>query len=88
MVRTEIPHSDVFFSWTGADRAMKNQIVSYLRERKINCTESDYDCSGDFQQWSREAVSKSTVFLLLYTKDTPNSKYVPDEITKTAAYPW
>ena len=80
MVRTEIPHSDVFFSWTGADRAMKNQIVSYLRERKINCTESDYDCSGDFQQWSREAVSKSTVFLLLYTKDTPNSKYVPDEI--------
>ena len=80
MKRADIPHSDVFFSWTGADRAMKDQIVAYLRDHHISCTESDYSCAGDFQQWSHEAVSKSTVFLLLYTEDTPNSKYVPVEI--------
>ena len=80
MKRTDIPHSDVFVSWTGADRAMKNEIVAYLRKNNIRCTESDEACSGNFQQWSREAVSKSTVFLLLYTENTPKSKYVPVEI--------
>ena len=80
MERTDIPHSDVFFSWTGADRAMKDQLVAYLRKSGISCTESDHECAGDFQQWSREAVSKSTVFLLLYTENTPKSKYVPVEI--------
>ena len=80
MERTDILHTDVFFSWTGVDRELKNIIVDYLRKHNITCTESDYACSGNFEQWSVEAVSKSSIFLLLYTKDTPQSRYVPDEI--------
>lgn len=80
MKRTDISHSDVFISWTGKNREMKNQIVAYLKKHNICCTESDHHCAGDFRQWSQEAVSKSTVFLLLYTEDTVNSAFVPLEI--------
>ena len=80
MKRTDISHSDVFISWTGKNREIKNQIVAYLEKHNICCTESDHHCAGDFRQWSQEAVSKSTVFLLLYTEDTVNSAFVPLEI--------
>ena len=72
--------SDVFISWTSKDLELKNKIVEYLRENKITVLESDYDCVGDFRQWSREAVSKCTVFLSLYTENTVGSRYVPIEI--------
>lgn len=80
MNRTNIEQNDVFISWTGKDREIKNRIVDFLRQNGITCTESDHSCAGDFREWSREAVSKSTVFLLLYTENTPNSQYVPIEI--------
>lgn len=78
--RTDIRMSDVFISWTSKDRELKNKIVEYLRENKITVLESDYDCVGDFRQWSREAVSKCTVFLSLYTENTVSIRYVPIEI--------
>ncbi len=80
MQRTDIRQSDLFISWTGKDAELKDKIISFLRQKGISCTESDYSCAGDFRQWSREAVEKSTVFLLLYTENTINSEYVPIEI--------
>jgi len=78
--RTDIRMHDVFISWTGNDRDLKKQIVDYLRDNDITVLESDHDCAGDFRQWSREAVSKCTVFLSLYTENTIHSEYVPVEI--------
>ncbi len=80
MQRTDIRQSDLFISWTGKDAELKDEIISFLSQKGISCTESDYSCAGDFRQWSREAVEKSTVFLLLYTENTVNSEYVPIEI--------
>ena len=80
MNRTNIEQTDVFISWTGKDRAIKDKIVDFLRRNDISCTESDHNCTGDFEEWSREAVAKSTIFLLIFTENTIDSKYVPQEI--------
>jgi len=80
MVRTDIERKDVFISWTGKDRDIKDRIVGFLEKNGISCLESDYDCSGDFEQWSREAAAKCSVFLLVYTAHTADSKYVPIEV--------
>lgn len=80
MKRLDIRQQDVFISWTGKDRELKNQIVEYLRAHGISCLESDHDCSGDFRLWSSEAVGACGIFLLLYTENTLSSTYVPAEI--------
>ena len=80
MKRTDIRPHDVFISWTGDDRDLKDKIYKYLSERDISCLESDKSCSGDFRQWSDEAVGACTVFLLIYTEHTLSSAYVPVEI--------
>ncbi len=84
MERMDIRQQDVFISWTGADRTLKDKICAYLRERDICCLESDESCSGDFREWSRKAVSMCTVFLLIYTENTKVSTYVPVEIEEYA----
>ena len=80
MKRTDIEKKDVFLSWTGADRELKNKIKDYLESHGITCLESDESCSGDFRQWSREAVSSCNLFLLILTENTYRSAYVPVEI--------
>ena len=78
--RTDIKMANVFISWTGRDRELKNTVVNYLEENGITCLESDESCCGDFGQWSREAVSACSLFLLIFTENTKNSTYVPIEI--------
>ncbi len=80
MKRTDIKQHDVFISWTGRDQYLKNQIVEYLRAHDIRCLESDENCSGDFRQWSREAVGACSIFLLIMTENTLESEYVPIEV--------
>lgn len=63
---------DVFISWTGKDGLLKDQIVNYLTAHEINCVESTSECSGDFDKWSRNAVHRCSVFLLLFTSNTLN----------------
>lgn len=63
---------DVFISWTGNDGLLKDQIVNYLTAHEINCVESTSECSGDFDKWSRNAVHRCSVFLLLFTGNTLN----------------
>lgn len=78
--RTDIRASDVFISWTGKDREIKNRIADYLANNGISCLESDHDCCGDFAEWSREAVSVCNVCILVLTENTFESTYVPIEI--------
>ena len=80
--RTDIPRRDVFISWTSADRQQKNRLVKYLQDHEIEVLESDHDCTGDFRDWSSQAVSRCTVFLLLQTEHTLESKYVPIEVAE------
>ncbi len=80
--RSDIKKHEVFISWTGADYETKNRIVEYLQANNISCLESDHSCSGDFEQWSREAVAACNIFLLIGSLNTFNSKYVPVEIAE------
>lgn len=80
MKRIDIKQHDVFISWTGTDRELKDQVVDYLRKNDISCLESDHQCSGDFRQWSKEAVGVCNIFLPIVSSATFQSKFVPVEI--------
>lgn len=80
MNRTDIAMKDVFISWTGKDRELKDRIVEFLNSNHISCLESDESCSGDYRQWSKQAVGACSVFLLILTENTLKSQYVPIEI--------
>lgn len=56
MKRTDISMKDVFISWTGKDRELKDIIIQHLNSNGISCLESDESCSGDYREWSKEAV--------------------------------
>ena len=43
MKRLDIRQHDVFISWTGKDREIKDQIVNYLETHGIKCLESDHN---------------------------------------------
>ncbi len=62
---------NVFLSWTGADRALKNQIRQYFVQKSGNpdfCYDSDEFClSGHFRDNYMEALRQSKVYLLLLT---------------------
>ena len=75
-----IDQKNVFISWTGADRELKNKIVKHLENNNITCIESDEECWGDFGEWSVEAVSKCSVFLLLMTENVFGKKWVDEEV--------
>ncbi|MBQ9083240.1 MAG: NACHT domain-containing protein, partial [Clostridia bacterium] len=77
---SHIRQYDVFISWTGKDAVLKDRIVKFLRENKIEVLESGESCAGDFRQWSREAATTCTIFLSLYTENTIHSQWVPAEI--------
>ena len=83
--RTDIKPCDVFISWTKSDEAIKNQIEEYLKNKGLTCIVSDKNCSGDYKQWSEEAVRMGTVFLPIITSNTKNSTYMPVEIEKATA---
>lgn len=72
IINPDILSCDVFISWTGKDEPLKDQIVQYLDAHYIQCVESTSECSGNFDQWSRNAVHKCSVFLLLFTSNTLN----------------
>ena len=78
--RTDILMKDVFISWTGLDRRIKNCVVQYLESHGIKCVDSDRDCAGNYVEWSIQSVSACQVFLPIITPNTLASHYVPLEI--------
>ena len=80
MSRKDIKQADVFISWTGKDKELKDEIVAYLAKDGLDVLESEAECAGQFAQWSAEAARSATVFLLILTENTKGSKYVREEI--------
>lgn len=61
---------DVFLSWTGADRAIKNRVKEILIGSGIPAEriyDSDIDCRGDYRNNYSMALKSSMVYLLILT---------------------
>ncbi len=56
---------DVFISFTGADREIKNAVCSALEERGLTVYDSDKYCKGGFREDYTKALDQSRVYLML-----------------------
>ena len=63
---------DVFLSFTGADRELKNTVKERLGEMGLSFYDSDLYCMGQFRSDYCEALDKSRVYLLLLTDNLRN----------------
>ena len=63
---------DVYLSFTGADRDLKNDIFARLRALGYEPYDSDSYCMGQFRQNYMEALDQSRVYLLLLTDNLRN----------------
>ena len=63
---------DVFLSWTGKDRAIKNRVRAILEENNLACYDSDRDCKGDFVSDFCDALRHSKVYLMILTDNVFN----------------
>ena len=66
---------DVFISWTGKDREIKDKVKNYLIERGIleeKIFDSEYKCAGEFREECLYAISVSKVYLLLLGDNVAN----------------
>jgi len=84
--RTDIKQCDVFLSWTGKDKEIKEKVQVFLESKGLSCLESDESCSGDYRLWSREAVSACSIFVPIITENSINSTYMPLEVDEAKKY--
>lgn len=77
--RFDIQPADVFISFTGADRAIKNRIIEYLESKNIKCLESDEECCGNYIEWSEESPGHCSLFLPIITKNVKSTSIIKDE---------
>ena len=63
---------DVYLSFTGADRDLKNDIFARLDALGYDCYDSDSYCMGQFRQNYMEALDKSRVYLMILTDNLRN----------------
>lgn len=73
---------NVFISWTGVDRDVKNAIVDRLQAEHINCYDSDEFCVSDFSTDCIAAIEKSSVFIVLVSDASMETGYVKNEVVK------
>ena len=68
---------DVYMSFTGADRDLKNDIARRLEDSGFKKVyDSDAYCKGQFRQDYMEALSKSKVFLMILSDNLRNDPAV------------
>ena len=70
MRKPEDYNYDVFLSWTGADRPVKNRVKEILIDSGIpedRIYDSDVRCRGEFRSNFSEALKSSMVYLLILT---------------------
>lgn len=70
MRKPEEYNYDVFLSWTGADRPVKNRVKEILIDSGIpedRIYDSDVRCRGEFRSNFSEALKSSMVYLLILT---------------------
>ena len=58
---------DVFLSWTGCDRELKNQISEFLTQKGYRVYDSDLKCRGEYRKDYAIALNESKVYLLILT---------------------
>lgn len=63
---------DVFLSWTGADRPVKNQIKAELEKNGFTVFDSDERCKSRFREECIEGVNRSRVYLLILSNAIAN----------------
>lgn len=78
--REDTRSCNVFISWTGYDKALKEKIKAYLDANGVYCPDSEEACAGQFEDWSRESGGTGTVFLLLLTPNSAKRQYVREEV--------
>ncbi len=71
---------EVFVSWTGADRDVKNAIVEKLQEAGIDCWDSDEYCVSDFSSECITAIKNSEVFIVIISDSSMEKGYVKNEV--------
>jgi len=77
--RFDVKPADVFVSFTGADRQIKNSIIEYLESKGIVCLESDKECCGNYMEWSIEAPGHCSLFLPIITKNVKETSIIKNE---------
>lgn len=73
---------EVFVSWTGEDRDVKNVLIERLRKEKIECWDSDEYCTSDYSQECIEAIKKCEVFIVILSDASMKKGYVLNEVIK------
>ena len=79
-MRTDIIANDVFISWTGKDAEIKDKVKKCLQAKGMNCTDSQYDCAGNYFEWSKQAATASHIMVLILTENSFKSKYQKTEL--------
>ena len=72
-IRTEIITNDVFISWTGKDKAIKDAVKAHLEDKGLTCTDSQIDCAGNYFEWSKQAATVSHIAVLILTENSIKS---------------
>lgn len=72
---------DVYLSFTGADRGLKDDICKRLGERGFSSYDSDAYCMGKFRENYMEALDKSKIYLLLLTDNLRNDPAISEKGT-------
>ena len=71
--RTDIITNDVFISWTGKDKAIKDAVKAHLEDKGLACTDSQIDCAGNYFEWSKQAATVSHIAVLILTENSIKS---------------
>ncbi len=75
---------DIYLSFTGADRELKNDICNRLTEAGFkDVYDSDAYCKGQFRQDYMEALSSSKVFLMILSDNLRNDPSITSQGTLT-----
>ncbi len=73
---------NIFLSFTGSDRDVKNKIKEYLLEQNkgYNVLESDEECCSNFSSECIELIDKSQIFVAIVSKQTMEGSRCINEI--------
>lgn len=67
---------DVFISWTGKDKPLKDKIKLLLSDAGLICYDSEVECKGEFRSDYMHALQYSKVYVLLMTDNLRNDPNV------------
>jgi len=72
---------DVFISWTGADRDVKDVLAEKLQAAGITCWDSDEYCTSDYAEECTAAIRRCGVFIAIISDASMEKGFVQNEVT-------